>query len=122
MKRILLVDDEPEIIKLFSTLLERGGYSVVSTTSGEVALRTIERDPPDLVILDLSMPEPDGFEILKRIRGKQAGVRVLVVSGFLQGSLLLAAKYAGASAVLSKDQAPEQLLGTVDQLLGVPRN
>jgi CheY-like chemotaxis protein len=117
-KRILLVDDDPQIVKLFTTILERGGYAVTSTTSGELAMQTAAKDRPDLLVLDLSMPKPDGFEILKQLRATAPEVCVLVISGFLQGSLLKAAKYVGAAETLSKTDAPESLLETVDRLLG----
>ena len=73
--------------------------------------------PVDLLVLDLSMPEPDGFEVLKTLRAKRPGWRSLVISGFLGGALLEASELLGATASLSKTQAPKLLLKTVNDLL-----
>jgi CheY-like chemotaxis protein len=115
--RILVVDDDPQITRLFQRILERGGYAVTTTASGEKALEAIRREAIQLVVLDLSMPETDGFEVLKVLRSGGPGPKVLVISGFLQGALLHAAELVGAAATLSKTEAPGRLLETVNRLL-----
>lgn len=72
---------------------------------------------PDLVILDLSMPEPDGFEVLKELRQREPALPVLVVSGFLVGSMLRAAELFGAMATLQKSDVPQFLLQTIARML-----
>ena len=117
-RRILLVDDDPQVLKLFQNMLTRGGYSVVAEKSSKLALEILQRtEAVDLLILDLSMPEPDGFEILKAMRARRPGLAVLVISGYLGGSLLKAAEILGATASLSKDEAPEKLLDTVNKIM-----
>lgn len=70
--RILIVDDEEQSVRLLARLLNVGGYNnVTGTTDATRAFSMFEDDDPDLVLLDLHMPEPDGFEILKRLREMQ---------------------------------------------------
>jgi CheY-like chemotaxis protein len=117
--RLLVVDDDPQVLKLFSQLLTKGGYEVRTESSSEKALEAVAQSSPfDLVVLDLSMPAPDGFEVLKALRTLRPGMRVLVVSGYLGGALLEAAELLGATATLNKINAPRMLLSTVSQLLG----
>lgn len=67
-KKILVVDDEKTIIDLVRIRLEKNGYKVVTAANGEEALSTAQQEAPDLVILDVMMPEMNGYEVLKRIR------------------------------------------------------
>jgi DNA-binding NtrC family response regulator len=116
--RILIVDDDPQILKLFSKILTKGGYTVITENSGSRAMEALEKaGPVDLMVLDLSMPERDGFEVLKEMRIKRPGLRILVTSGFLGGALLKASELLGATASLSKTEAPKRLLETVNDLL-----
>jgi len=67
-KRILIVDDEVSILKFLRSNLEDRGYVVISASNGEEALNTIERELPDLIVLDVMMPKMDGFEVCRRLR------------------------------------------------------
>ncbi len=67
-ERILIVDDEPSILKFVRSNLQDKGYAVISATSGEEALHLIEMELPDLIILDIMMPGMDGFEVCRRLR------------------------------------------------------
>ena len=115
--RILIADDEPQILQLFQEILTSGGYTVTGVTSGKSIIETLDKDPVDLLILDLSMPKPDGFEVLKSLREQRPGLRILVISGYMQGALLKASEFLGATASLSKTEAPRLLLETVNSLL-----
>ena len=115
--RILVVDDDPRIVRLFTVILEGGGYPVITASSGTEALEILHAETVGLVVLDLSMPEPDGFEVLKYIRSSAPGLRVLVVSGFMKGALLEAAECLGADATLDKTDAPDLLLSSVNSLM-----
>jgi CheY-like chemotaxis protein len=114
---ILIVDDEPQIRRLFRNILEEVGYSVKEAGNGVAALRAVEDEFFDLVVLDLSMPEMDGFEFLRAVRNELPHVGVLVISGFMGGAMLSAAEHLGADATLEKLKAPERLLTTVCQVL-----
>jgi len=74
--------------------------------------------PPDLLVLDLNMPEPDGFDLLKLERSRAPDLRILVISGYLKGPLLEAARMVGAVATLEKPVSDEALVSKVRQVLG----
>jgi CheY-like chemotaxis protein len=116
-RNILIIDDEPQVLKLFSRLLSRAGYSVTAVSSGAEAFGPLTRRPFELLVLDLSMPQPDGFELLRRFRKERPGLRILVISGYMQGALLNVSECLGARASLSKTDAPKMLVKTVNALL-----
>jgi CheY-like chemotaxis protein len=116
-KQILIVDDDSNDVALFRQILERAGYVVSGLQSGKQAVNAIQEKAFDLVILDLNIPDMDGFEILRAIRRQTAQPQALVVSGFMHGQLLAAARALGAAAVLDKNVAADMLLITVDNLL-----
>jgi len=118
---ILVVDDNSDHRKALRIILESGGYSVVECESGKGALTAIETKTFDLVVLDLSMPDVDGFDVLRVVRSKHPELKVMVVSGFLQGSMNKAAKQLGAIVTLDKDLAADSLLPVVDGLLKNPK-
>jgi two-component system, OmpR family, alkaline phosphatase synthesis response regulator PhoP len=71
-QRILVVDDDREIVRLLRAYLEQGGYQVLVAYDGEVALHILRRERPDLVILDLMLPERDGWDVTRIVRGDPA--------------------------------------------------
>ncbi|MBM4120885.1 MAG: sigma-54-dependent Fis family transcriptional regulator [Nitrospira sp.] len=78
---ILIVDDEPAILTALSKILEDEGYHIATAKSGQEALTALANDPPDLMMLDIWMPELDGIETLKRSREQVPQVQVLMMSG-----------------------------------------
>lgn len=78
-QRILVVDDTPQNVKLFSDLLTAKGYEVTTAANGEQALESIARQPPDLVLLDIMMPGINGYEVCRRIRENPATALLPVV-------------------------------------------
>jgi DNA-binding response OmpR family regulator len=82
MKRILVVDDEKNICELYRMDLEDEGYSVTVTDSGKEALEMVDRDPPDLVVLDIQMPGISGIEVLQTIIGKDKGIPIILNTAF----------------------------------------
>src|SRR5208282_3799697 len=78
--RLLVVDDEPTILELLSGSLRLAGFEVVTATSGAEALRSAESSRPDLVLLDVMMPDGDGFGVLRRIRSGGHEVPVIFVT------------------------------------------
>jgi CheY-like chemotaxis protein len=118
---ILVVDDNSDHRKGYRILLESGGYSVVECKSGKEAVTAVEKKNFDLMTLDLSMPDVDGFEVLRMVRSKHPELKIVVVSGFLQGSMNKAAKALGADVTLDKNVAADSLLTVVDGLLKNPK-
>lgn len=80
--RILIVDDEPNIILSLQFLLKKAGYAVRTAKDGEQALAEIEREQPDLVLLDVMMPKLDGFSVCQRIKSNAdwRGVKVIMLT------------------------------------------
>ena len=118
---ILVVDDNPDDRKLFRRMLENAGYCVVEGSSGREALAVVEKTRFALMTLDLSMPDMDGFDVLRSVRARQPELKIVVVSGFLHGKMLEPAKSLGADATLDKDMTAELLLPMVRNLLEDPQ-
>ena len=117
--RILIVDDDKNIAPLFARILKNAGYSVSSTLSGKEGLRAIREDAFDLVILDLAIPEVDGFEILRAVRDQLPKPKIIAVSGVIP-SMLKAAKLCGADLVIDKPLAVDVLVMSVRSLIETP--
>jgi DNA-binding NtrC family response regulator len=115
--RILLVDDDPHVRGLFRKTLERAHFTTSEASSVKEALAALEQSGFDLVVLDLSMPAADGFEVLEFVRRHRPGLPALVVSGVLPQTTLQMAKHLGAAEVLAKPVSPKRLLATVRRLL-----
>ena len=118
--RVLVVDDDPQVLHYLKHVLQLTGYGVNVASSGAAALKMIDQQAPDLLVLDLAMPEPDGFEILQTLHDREPDLRILVISGYLHGTLLHAATLLGAVAVLEKPITPTTLLAAVSGICGPP--
>lgn len=115
---IVVVDDDAQVLKVLRKTLEHNGYAVAATTSGKKALALIKQNPPDLLILDLNMPEPDGFDLLQIERSQFPYLRILMISGYLKGEQLEAFRFVGAVATMEKPFTPEALASKVREILG----
>ena len=80
MKKIMVVDNEPDIVDLTRTVLELGGYTVETAHSGEECLRLLEKGKVDLVLLDIMMPGMSGWDVFNRINKKSADIKVAFMS------------------------------------------
>ena len=80
MKKIMVVDNEPDIVDLTRTVLEIGGYSVVPAYSGEECLKNLNKEKVDLILLDIMMPGMSGWDVFNRIKKKYTNVRVAFMS------------------------------------------
>ena len=109
MTRILVVDDEPSILAAVVPLLRARGYEVYSATSGQTALDAVDRHAPELVILDLGLPDMEGAEVCRRIREGRS-VPIIVLSARNAESDKVAALDAGADDYVTKPFGPEELL------------
>ena len=80
-RRILVVDDDPDVLKVLKRFLKAHGYQVETAADGETALETLRGEPPDLLILDLELPSMSGLELLRSIKEEDVKVDVITVSG-----------------------------------------
>ena len=110
--RILIVDDEPNIIGTVSSLLRRRGYDVLTAMSGRAALDVVERDHPDVVILDLGLPDMQGQDVCRQMRLVSAGP-ILVLSARGAEGDKVSALDAGADDYVTKPFGAEELLARV---------
>lgn len=117
-KKILIADDEMGLRLLVSATLGTLGYEILEAKDGAEAWELTERHVPDLVLLDLNMPEMNGFEVCRRIKGSGHLARIPVV--MLTAQLppnQEAAKAAGVDVFLTKPFSPLELLDLVERLL-----
>jgi len=123
MTRVFVIDDEPDMVDLLATILRSDGFEVATDTDGRSALARVLSDPPDLVLLDLMMPDLDGMELLKLLRldPKGARVPVLVVSARSGHQDQLGTLQLGANAYICKPFSPRELVFQVRQLLEASR-
>lgn len=119
MNRIYIVDDEPDMVELLATVLTGEGHEVETYTDGRAALARVLEEPPELLLLDLMMPDLDGFELLKLLRLDSRGknVVVLVVSARTGHRAQLETLQLGANAYIYKPFSPRELASQVRQLL-----
>lgn len=118
MQRVLLVDDHAVVRRGVRAILEdeMPGISVTEAASGDEALAALAT-PPDAIVLDLSMPGRDGFDLLGEIKHRHPKVPVLIMSLHGEEQFALRALRAGASGYLTKSAAPEQLVSAITKIL-----
>ena len=114
--RVLVVDDEADIRKLVAHLLRRSGHEVAEADNGRAALRALHTSPPDLVVLDVSMPELDGWQTLERIRDL-SDVPVLMLTARGDELERVRGLKAGADDYVVKPFGRQELLARVQALL-----
>jgi len=120
--KILVADDEPNIVISLEYLLKREGYTVVVARDGQEALDAIARDLPDLVLLDVMMPKKTGFEVCQELRSNDAyqGVKVIMLTAKGRDTDVTKGLGLGADAYMTKPFATRELVQKVAELLGRP--
>ena len=113
---ILVVDDEPSIREVVSIFLERAGYHVVVADDGQAALEALERQPPDLVVLDLMLPEVDGLEITRRLRAEGDTPIIMLTARREETDRILGLEM-GADDYVVKPFSPRELVSRVKAVL-----
>ena len=110
--RILIVDDEPNLLATIAPLLRARGYEVFSATSGRAGIEAVDRDKPDLVVLDLGLPDVDGIDVCRTMR-QGSNVPIVVLSARGAEGDKVAALDAGADDYVTKPFGPEELLARI---------
>jgi two-component system chemotaxis response regulator CheY len=113
MSRILVVDDSGYARRVHRSILESAGHTVFEAATGMTAIESYSIEKPDLVVLDLSMADLGGLDVLKTLREIDENARVIVLSADVQRTTEEAAMTAGARRFLAKPANPEQLVRTV---------
>jgi CheY-like chemotaxis protein len=120
MKRILITEDDALMAEIYRDSFEREGFSAEIATDGDIAIQRLKGNPPDVVLLDLMMPNVNGIEVLKHIRGQEStrGLPVIVMSNALAGALGQQAATAGATRMFAKNSCgPRRLVKEVRDVL-----
>jgi CheY-like chemotaxis protein len=118
--KILVVEDEPENRLLIGMVLTTEGYQVIPAVDGADALARMAQELPDLILLDLMMPQMNGFEVLERLRADPAtvSVPVIVLTALAQERDIERAVSSGAQGYVIKPFEPDELLKHISQAIG----
>ena len=130
MANVLVVDDEVEVAEVIRRVLERAGYSVTTAHNATAGLDAMARQPPHVVITDVIMPKVHGVELIKILRERYPGIRVIAISGggsfgplaykpdaISTHAYLAAAREAGAEEILTKPFDMTDLIAAIRRLL-----
>ncbi len=115
-RTILVVDDEPKLVKVVREYLEHDGYRVVSASDGREALERFHEARPDLVVLDLMLPEVDGLEVCRRLR-RDSGVPIIMLTARAEEVDELVGLELGADDYVTKPFSPRALLARIRSVL-----
>ncbi|MCX7766085.1 MAG: response regulator [Candidatus Sumerlaeia bacterium] len=119
-KKILAIDDENDVLLMIKTALNSEGYEVITATNGYDGLAMAEEQHPDLIILDLMMPEMDGFEVLSQLKSNDltGQIPVIVVSGISDRQKIRTALSKGTDYYIIKPYDYDELINKVRLALG----
>ncbi len=119
MEQILVVDDDKEIVRLVRSYLEKSGFKVLTAYDGETALHTLRREKPDLVVLDLMLPDRDGWDITRIIRTDEylASTPIIMLTARVEDSDKIVGLEIGADDYITKPFNPREVVARVRALL-----
>jgi CheY-like chemotaxis protein len=119
-KTVMVVDDNPDIVTIVKTILEGKGYGVQSAYSGQEVFNLLSEQKPDLIVLDIMMPQMDGLEVLSRLKGEPstATIPVILLTAKVQYEDVLGGYKMGADYYITKPFTSTQLLNGINLLLG----
>ena len=121
-KRVLYIEDEQEMIDLVRLILSRKGYEVMGAAGGREGLELVGRERPDLVLLDLMMPDMDGWDVYQQLRAEEGTrqIPVIVITAKAQSiDKVLGLHIARVDDYISKPFSPQELVDSVERVLAV---
>ena len=116
MSRVLIVDDDPGIVKVVRAYLEQAGHDVLAAYDGKKAMQIARHDRPDVVILDLMLPEMDGWDVCRALR-KESDVPIIMLTARVEESDKLVGLELGADDYVTKPFSPRELVARVRSVL-----
>ncbi|MBR5486054.1 MAG: response regulator [Oscillospiraceae bacterium] len=120
-KKIMLVDDAAFMRMTIKNCLTKAGYTdIVEAADGQLAVTTYQNEKPDMVIMDITMPNMDGIQALQAIKTFDADAKVVMCSAMGQESMVIEAIRLGAKDFIVKPFKPDRILQTVDKIIGQP--
>jgi two-component system cell cycle response regulator DivK len=123
-KRILVVEDQEDNRRILRDMLGNAGYELIEAESGEEALKAVETQRPDLILMDIQLPIMDGYEVTRRIRlnPELKSIPIIAVTSYALAGDEAKALAAGCSAYVTKPFSPRALLAKVQEHLTVVTN
>ena len=120
-KKVLIADDEPNIVTALEFLLERNGYEVYIARNGDAALKLVEQHRPDLVLLDVMMPVKSGFEVCQRMRERAdwRDIKIIMLTAKGRDVEMSKGLSIGADSYITKPFSTQELVAKINGLLGV---
>ena len=120
-KKVLIADDEPNIVTALEFLLERNGYEVYIARNGDAALKLVEAHRPDLVLLDVMMPVRSGFEVCQRMRERAdwRDIKIIMLTAKGRDVEMSKGLSLGADSYVTKPFSTHELVAKINGLLGV---
>lgn len=119
-KKILLVDDEADIVALVETRLKANGYQVISALDGQAGLAMAKKEKPDLIILDLMLPKMIGYKVCGLLKKdvRYAKIPIILFTAKAQEEDFQLGQEVGANAYITKPFHPQELLAKIEELIG----
>lgn len=120
-KRVLVVDDEPNIVMSLKFLMKREGFEVAVARNGREAIDALEETPPDLMLLDVMLPEYDGYQVCERVRAKESwkDTKIVMLTARGRDTERETGMAAGADAYVTKPFSTRELVSQVKDMLGI---
>ena len=119
-KKVLVVDDEPDTLELVKLVLESAGFKTLLATSGREALKLAEASKPDLVLLDIMMPDMDGWEVFRKLKEKYPAIPIAILTAKAQNiDRLLGLHVLKADDYITKPFGKNELIDRVKKLTGM---
>jgi DNA-binding NtrC family response regulator len=116
-KKVLLIDDERDFLEALSERMRNRGLNVATAASATEALRKAEKETYDVLVLDLNMPEMDGLETLKILKGNNPRIHVIILTGHASVENGISAMLSGAEEILEKPSNVDTLIKKIEKLL-----
>jgi DNA-binding response OmpR family regulator len=119
-KQVVCIEDEPEMIELVQLILGKQGFNVIGANGGIEGLETVRREKPDLILLDLMMPDMDGWEVYQQIKADSdlRRIPVIVITAKAQSiDKVLGLHIAKVDDYITKPFGPQELMESVDKIL-----
>jgi two-component system, OmpR family, response regulator VicR len=120
VKRIICIEDEPEMIDLIQLILNRRGFEVIGASGGKEGLQAVRDRHPDLVLLDLMMPDMDGWEVYQQMKAEEStrNIPVIIVTAKAQNiDKVLGLHIAKVDDYIAKPFGPQELIDSVEKVL-----
>ena len=117
--KILIVDDEPGIVEEISSFLAEEGYEICTADTASDGMRQVEAFKPDLILLDMKLPDQPGMEVLRLVKRVSPSTKVIVNTGYVDQKMIDEAEALGRDAFLQKPFNLERLLDEVERVLNL---